>query len=67
MEDIYAEIRRRFFNCIDKRRMTDRPYAALLSGGLDSSLVCGGIKYRDPDAKFTVFTITSARKKADRL
>ncbi|ARF09428.1 asparagine synthase [Indivirus ILV1] len=57
IEDIYSEIRRRFLNCVQKRLMTERPFGALLSGGLDSSLVCGAIKYLQPNLKFPVFTI----------
>lgn len=57
LEDIYSEIRRRFLNCVRKRLMTDRSFGALLSGGLDSSLVCGAIKYLEPNLKFPVFTI----------
>jgi len=55
---IYEEIRKRFFNCVRKRLMTDRGFGALLSGGLDSSLVCGAIKYLQPELKFPVFTIS---------
>lgn len=58
MEEIYEEIMRRFTRCVEKRLMTDQPFGALLSGGLDSSLVCGVIKYLKPDLKFPVFTIT---------
>lgn len=58
IEDIYREIRERTINCVRKRLMADRSFGALLSGGLDSSLVCGIIKYLNPQVKFPVFTIT---------
>jgi len=41
IEQVYEEIRNRFKNCVRKRLMADRPIGALLSGGLDSSLVAG--------------------------
>lgn len=58
LEDIYDKIRKNTINCVKKRLMTDRPFGALLSGGLDSSLVCGIIKYLKPQEKFPVFTFT---------
>lgn len=45
IQEIYTEIRKRFINSVRKRMATDRPFGALLSGGLDSSLVCGVMKY----------------------
>ncbi|QKF93994.1 asparagine synthetase glutamine-hydrolyzing [Fadolivirus algeromassiliense] len=57
IEEIYAEIRKRFINCVRKRLMTDRPFGALLSGGLDSSLVVAVAKMLLPDKKFPVYTI----------
>tara|TARA_B100000424_G_scaffold271660_1_gene275608 strand:+ start:2491 stop:4125 length:1635 start_codon:yes stop_codon:yes gene_type:complete len=39
-DNLLALIRNTFINCVKKRLISDRPVCALLSGGLDSSLVC---------------------------
>lgn len=54
---IHEEIRHRFTNSVKRRLSTDRNFGALLSGGLDSSLVCAIIKKLIPDIYFPVFTI----------
>lgn len=41
LDKIYYEIRKRLTNSVRRRLMTDREIGFLLSGGLDSSLVCG--------------------------
>jgi asparagine synthase (glutamine-hydrolysing) len=40
-EYMYTQVRNRLINCVRKRMMTDRQFGLLLSGGLDSSLICG--------------------------
>ena len=54
---IRGEIRNIFINSVKKRLMMDRDFGALLSGGLDSSLVCAVAKMLLPNKKFPVFTI----------
>lgn len=56
-EEVYATIRHIMIESVRKRLMTDRPFGCLLSGGLDSSLVCAIAKsvYKKP---FTVFTMS---------
>lgn len=48
--DIYELIRKTFTKVVLKRTMTDRPFGCLLSGGLDSSLICSILAdwFKDP-------------------
>jgi asparagine synthase (glutamine-hydrolysing) len=57
IETVKQEIRDRFINCVKKRLMTDRDFGALLSGGLDSSLVTAVTKMLLPTKSFPVYTI----------
>ena len=58
-EDLLKGIRMQFEESVKKRMITDRPYGCLLSGGLDSSLVCSVAKrYSINDKPFPVFTIS---------
>lgn len=58
MQNVYSEIRARLTKCVEKRLMADRPFGCLLSGGLDSSLVCAIAKSLVPvDKTFPAFTI----------
>lgn len=51
------KIRKLLLKSVEKRLQSDRPFGCLLSGGLDSSLVVGLIKYLRPDLTFPVYTI----------
>lgn len=55
-EEIYHYIRTSLYNSVKKRLTSDRPYCALLSGGLDSSLICALIA-KMSDKKLHTFSI----------
>lgn len=54
---IKTDIRNIFIESVKKRLITEREFGCLLSGGLDSSLVVGVVKYLMPNISFPVFTI----------
>lgn len=64
-KDIYAGIRNALMNAVSRRLMTDRPFGALLSGGLDSSLVCAIAHHLQPEIQFPVFTIAIDKNSPD--
>jgi asparagine synthase (glutamine-hydrolysing) len=59
-EDIHGMIRKLLFDSVEDRLMADAPVGFLLSGGVDSSLICGIANYilkkRDPNARLRTFT-----------
>ncbi|HEX6717752.1 MAG TPA: asparagine synthase (glutamine-hydrolyzing) [Pyrinomonadaceae bacterium] len=54
-DEAVAEIERLFVSAVEKRLFADVPVGALLSGGIDSSLICWAIKHLGGDV--TAFTI----------
>lgn len=65
IDKVYKDIREILIESVRKRMVSDRPFGALLSGGLDSSLVVGIMKMLSPENKFPVFTITIDNKGTD--
>ena len=57
MQNVHSEVRTRLTKCVEKRLMTERPFGCLLSGGLDSSLVCAISKSLSGEKTFPAFTI----------
>jgi len=58
MANVLENVKRRFTDAVSKRLMTDRPIGCLLSGGLDSSLVCAVARTLLPPGQvLPVFTI----------
>lgn len=58
LDDIHAMIRLKFTNAVRRRLESDKEVGFLLSGGLDSSLVCSVAKSLLPSKRFPVFTIS---------
>ena len=58
INDVGDQIRNKLIKAVGKRLITDRPFGCLLSGGLDSSLVCAIAKLLLPNTNFPVFTIS---------
>jgi asparagine synthase (glutamine-hydrolysing) len=56
VDTVREHIRLLFTNAVQKRLMTDRPFGCLLSGGLDSSLVCS-VARKILGKSFPVFTM----------
>jgi asparagine synthase (glutamine-hydrolysing) len=56
-DEAYSLIRKTLSDAVDRRLCTDAPIGALLSGGLDSSLIVGLMRNLRPHQKFKVFTI----------
>jgi asparagine synthase (glutamine-hydrolysing) len=60
-EDAVEETERLFLRAVESRLHADVPVAALLSGGIDSSLVCWAVKFLGADLRaFTIGTPGSA-------
>ncbi len=60
-EDSIAMIQNILYKSVKKRLMSDQPIGCLLSGGIDSSIICGLVnrimKEKDPSYKVNTFSI----------
>ena len=65
IEEIHKNIRDLLIESVDKRLQSDRTIGALLSGGFDSSIIVGIMKFLMPTIKIPVFTIVIDGKGTD--
>lgn len=56
-EEVLREVRERFFRSVEQRSLSDVPYGAFLSGGIDSSAVVGALA-ETTQGKLHTFTVT---------
>lgn len=55
-EAVLDDFRTTFLQTVDRQLRADVPVVATLSGGLDSSAICGAVRHLHPDAPIKVFS-----------
>lgn len=55
-ETVLGDFRATFLQTVDRQLRADVPVVATLSGGLDSSAICGAVRHLHPDAPIKVFS-----------
>lgn len=60
-EEAAQGLRERILHSIELHLRSDVPLGACLSGGLDSSVICGAIRYLYPDADLHSFTYVASK------
>ncbi len=56
-DELAKELAERFTDAVERQMMSDVPYGAFLSGGVDSAAVVGAMAKRRPETPPTTFTI----------